>query len=133
MSLVRHGSRQSQVPSTYTVVKSLSRTDEETSTDRATDGNHLQMAGLHSTIELDSTVEAALLEGLKSETISGHEGLLLEGKAGTGLDIAVVVVIVGDLGALLGASVTWILQAGTHIGLSPNGCVEVVAVVQVQT
>lgn len=62
---------------TYTIGKSSTRTDEETSTDGTTDGNHVKMACLHGLVEDNqwATLGAAL-EGLHVETIAGHEVLL---------------------------------------------------------
>lgn len=62
---------------TYTTVEGTTRTDEETSTDGATNGNHVQMARLHRLVE-DNKCAAlgTALEGLEVETIAGHEVLL---------------------------------------------------------
>lgn len=62
--------------STHTTAEGTTRTDEETSTDTATDGNHVEMARLHRLVELDLTGRAAT-EGLQVQTIAGHEVLLL--------------------------------------------------------
>lgn len=61
---------------TYTTAEGTTRTNEETSADTATDGNHLQMAGLHGLVKLDGISRTAL-EGGEVQTIAGHEALLL--------------------------------------------------------
>jgi len=64
--------------STYTFVEGTARTDEETSTDGATDGNHVQMARLHRLVEDDHWAGlGTALEGPEIETIAGREALLL--------------------------------------------------------
>jgi hypothetical protein len=63
---------------TYTPSEGASRTDEETSTDGATDGDHVKMARLHGLVEDDEAAVRRLgtaLEGLEVETIAGHEVL----------------------------------------------------------
>lgn len=64
--------------STYTLVESTTRTDEETSSDTTTNCDHVQVAGLHGAIELDEAMAVVLaLEGLGVETVAGHEGLVV--------------------------------------------------------
>ena len=63
---------------TYTPSEGTSRTDEETSTDGATDSNHVKMARLHRLVEDDEAAVHRLgtaLKGLEVETIAGHEVL----------------------------------------------------------
>lgn len=68
--------------------KSITSTDEETSTNGAANGNHVQVAALHGLVQLVVAVEIGLLTPL--------EGLL--GHAHTAPEVeAVVVVIVGVL------------------------------------
>lgn len=65
---------------TYTLGESAAGTDEETSTDGTTDGNHVKMALLHGPVELDdSETIVTLLEGREVEAISGHEVLIPDG------------------------------------------------------
>jgi hypothetical protein len=63
---------------TYTLVKSTSGTDEETSTDGTTDGDHVQMACLHGLVKNDhgAAVRTTLERG-EVQTIARHEALLL--------------------------------------------------------
>ena len=61
---------------TYTSGQSTTGTNEETSTDRTTDGNHVKMARLHGLVELDQTaLMGTTLEGLHVQTVAGHEVL----------------------------------------------------------
>lgn len=63
---------------TYTSVQSRTGTDEETSTNRATNGNHVEMARLHPAIQLnDAGAVVALLERLGAETHANAQRLLL--------------------------------------------------------
>jgi len=63
---------------TYTPGKSTTGTDEETSTDGTTDGNHVKMASLHGLVEYDHrALLGTTLEGLHVQTVAGHEVLLL--------------------------------------------------------
>jgi hypothetical protein len=63
---------------TYTSSKSFTRTDEETSTDGATDSDHVQMAGLHGLVQDNQwTTLGTARERLQVETVAGHEILLL--------------------------------------------------------
>jgi hypothetical protein len=65
-------------PITYTFAEGTARTDEETSTDGTTDGDHVKMARLHRLVENNETAVRRLgtaLEGLEVETIAGHEVL----------------------------------------------------------
>jgi hypothetical protein len=71
-------SRTLSFPQTYTLVESTARTDEETSTNRTTDGDHVKMACLHRLVQNDEAAVRRLwtaLEGLEVETIAGHEVL----------------------------------------------------------
>lgn len=85
------------------VVQGLAGTDEETSTDGAADGNHVQVAGLHGALDLGAVagVIPARLEGVEVETISRHEVLpwevlgnagLIGGRRGRGGDMGLLVV-----------------------------------------
>lgn len=68
---------------TYTLVQSTAGTDEKTSTDGATDGNHLQMTRLERSLQLDNfRAIVLLLEGINCEAVSGHEALLRVSRAG---------------------------------------------------
>lgn len=63
---------------TYTLVERTTGTDEETSTNGATNGNHVQVTGLHGTIKLDKTMAVVLAaEGVEVETVTGHPGLVV--------------------------------------------------------
>ena len=74
----RHGDR-----STYTFRKGAAGTDEETSTDGASNGNHVEVATPHGAVELDDTEAiVALLEGREVEAIPGPEVLLADGGSG---------------------------------------------------
>lgn len=80
--------------STYTLAEGTTRTDEETSTNGTTDGDHVQMARLHGALELNDT-EAILarLEGLEVETIAGPEALAAVGidmLAGSNMSLALI-------------------------------------------
>ena len=60
----------------YTSGQSTTGTNEETSTDRTTDGDHVKMARLHGLVELDQTaLVGTTLEGLHVQTVAGHEVL----------------------------------------------------------
>ena len=62
---------------TYTRVEGTARTDEETSTDGTTNGNHVQMARLHRLVEHEEwAAPGAALERFEVEPIAGHEVLL---------------------------------------------------------
>ena len=95
-----------------TVGKGLAGTDEETSTDRTTDGDHVQMASLHGSLELlDVDVGLTPLEGAEVETIAGHEVLLV---AIRGNDGAGTMVEGGE--RLLGGSAHGAFLFGRHAG-----------------
>lgn len=110
---------------TYTLGQGTTRTDEETSTDGTTNGNHVQMTRLHSAIEFDNTLAiVALLEGRSVETISGHEALILVRKAALGStkDLALSILVVDSM--VVSLFTTNIGGAfanggfGCHVGLS---------------
>jgi hypothetical protein len=60
----------------YSSVESTTGTDEETSTNGTTNGNHMHVAGFHSARQLD-IVGRPTLEGLEVETIPGQKVLIL--------------------------------------------------------
>jgi len=64
---------------TYTLVQSVTGTDEETSADGAAYGNHVQVAALHGPVKFDNAETIiALLERGQVEAISRHEILILD-------------------------------------------------------
>ena len=74
---------------TYTLAESAARTDEETSTDGATDGDHVEMASLHRLVEFDdAAVLRTALEGPQVQTIAGHEVFLVTPFAAAALVLA---------------------------------------------
>lgn len=94
---------------TYTRAQSRARTDEETGADGTTDGDHVEMARLHGTLELDETPAiVGLLEGLGVEAIAGHEALLaMSARRLLGDDLA---------GSLIGEAIAALLAAqGTGV------------------
>jgi hypothetical protein len=79
-----------------TTGESATRTDEETGTDGTTDGNHVQVAGLHGLVERDDTSTAA--KRAQVETVAGSKVLLvLDGGAVLAVD-SVIVLVRGALG-----------------------------------
>lgn len=92
--------RNGAVKRTYTSAESTTRTDEETSTNGTTNGNHVQMASLHGTLKLHHAFAIVLLlEGVGIETVAGEPvgvalGALLGVDHGAGL-------VVDDIVALL--------------------------------
>jgi hypothetical protein len=65
---------------TYTLAESTTRTDEETSTDGTTDGNHVKMARLHGAVELNQAVTVVLLlEGVQVDSHPGPLVFVIEG------------------------------------------------------
>lgn len=64
---------------TYTLAESTAGTDEETSTNGTTNGNHVQVTRLHGLVEDGETASLtrAALERLEVQTIACHEVLLL--------------------------------------------------------
>jgi hypothetical protein len=63
---------------TYTSAEGTSGTDEETSTNRTTNGNHVHVAGLHGLVEFDRATSArTALERFQVQAIARHEVLLL--------------------------------------------------------
>jgi len=61
-----------------TVAEGTSGTDEETSTDRATDGDHVKMASLHRLVESNkSAAFRPALEALEVQSIACHEAFLI--------------------------------------------------------
>jgi hypothetical protein len=96
-----------------TLAQSTTGTDEETSTDGTTDGNHVKMASLHGAIQLDHTLAVVLhLEGVHAQAGAGPGILIIEGcvnvgarcvdGAGDRLDIDVLLTAVGGGNRVLG-------------------------------
>ena len=66
----------------YTFAQRLARADEETGTNGAADGNHVQMAAPHGLIERDElSTHLTLAEGREVEAVPGPESFLLAGSA----------------------------------------------------
>lgn len=88
-------------------------TDEETSTDGTTDGNHVQVTSLHGTIEFDvAGTPVTPLERLEVQTVTGHERLLTEVLG----DMAVTGVGPGVVGLLIGDHDGVVSVGGRHVG-----------------
>ena len=67
----------------YTISEGLAGTDEETSTNRTSNGDHVEVALLHGTVELDDAETiVALPERREIQTIPGHKVLVADGCSG---------------------------------------------------
>ena len=74
---------------TYTLGEGTTRTDEETSTNRTTNGNHVQVTALHGTVHLhQATAVVTAPERVDAETDTGQEGLIV-------IDVVNLVVVFG--------------------------------------
>jgi hypothetical protein len=80
----------SRLLETYTLGEGSTGTDEETSTNGATDGNHVQVARLHGPVKLDhGTGLGAALERLEVQTVARPEVLGVAPLAAMALDLRV--------------------------------------------
>lgn len=60
--------------------ESTAGTDEETGSNRASDGNHVKMPGLHGAIQLDEAFAiVSLLERLEIQTVAGEPVIRADG------------------------------------------------------
>lgn len=86
--------------STYTRRKRAAGTDEEASTDRTSNGNHVEVARLHGPVELDDAETiVSNLERVEIEAIASHEVLVADVDRGA-LGSILVSIAGEDLGDL---------------------------------